>query len=153
VGIQRGVAAQDAIRAEEVFVEHIVTLETVGNGALLERFGVELEKVLENIADPNTEAEVVREILMKVKIQPDVRRNMVQMRLETSVKLAPYQAVSASAWMGKKQGERVLIESNPQQLALEMEGEDRQGPHESAAMFRASNRTDTTASPPPPSRE
>lgn len=102
-------------------MEQVVTLETLGNGAVLERFGVELDKVLQNIADCNTKAEAVREITMKLKIRPDIKRATVQMQIQTSSKLAPYQTVESSGWLGKKDGYPVIVEANPNQLGLELD--------------------------------
>lgn len=99
--------------------ERVVTLASLGEGAALERFQVELEKVLENVADPNTEPDALREITLKVKIKPDAERRSAAVSILTGCKLAPYQAASTTVYMGRRQGELVAIESNPQQLSFD----------------------------------
>ena len=43
-----------------------VTLDTIGGGALVELFALEMSRVLENIADPNTETTAKRTITLQV---------------------------------------------------------------------------------------
>lgn len=47
-----------------------VTLKTIGQGAAIEMFQAELEKVIQNIMDPNTVPDKARTITLKVKIKP-----------------------------------------------------------------------------------
>lgn len=42
----------------------IVSLENIGRGAALERFDVELQKVLENVLDPNTKPTATRKVTL-----------------------------------------------------------------------------------------
>jgi len=48
--------------------EEPLTLETLADGACVERFNDALLSVLENLADPNTGTKT-REVVLKVKIQ------------------------------------------------------------------------------------
>ena len=54
---------------------HEVALDTLGSGAAVELFGVELAKALANIADVNTAAEAKREITLTVTIKPSKDRS------------------------------------------------------------------------------
>lgn len=102
-------------------METLVKLDSLGNGAVLERFDAELDKVLANIADPNTKAEAVREITVKLRIKPSAQRNHASLEIVTASKLAPYNSVSSAAYIGRKNDKLVLVENNPQQLGLDGE--------------------------------
>ena len=66
-----------------------VTLLTLGNGAAVEKFGIELGRVLKNIADPNAVQTATREITLKVTIKPDQQGRIAAVNISTSAKLAP----------------------------------------------------------------
>ena len=78
-----------------------LSLATICNGTAVERFDYELQKVLENINDPNTEAEAVREITLKIKIKPDEAREMLKTEMSVSSKPAGLSPVTAIGMMGK----------------------------------------------------
>lgn len=66
-----------------------VSLSTLGNGAVEELFGVELKRVLENIADPNADARTPREVTVKIRIKPNEDRSRADVTIIPSCKLAP----------------------------------------------------------------
>ncbi|MDH5541941.1 MAG: hypothetical protein OEY64_03140 [Nitrospinota bacterium] len=99
--------------------EQEITLENVGGGVAAELFAIELEKVVANIADPNIEAEGVREITLKVRFKPDKQRKTSPVDISVSSKLAGRRAHSAMAYFGKDQtGRPVVIGYNPNQTTF-----------------------------------
>ena len=66
-----------------------VTIETISNGAAIERLNLELKTVLENIMDNNTSPTFVREINLKVKIKPSDDRGAGAVSIQATSKLAP----------------------------------------------------------------
>ncbi len=48
-----------------------ITLSSLKDGAVEERFQYELKKVLDNIADPNTETKKARKITIELTFSPD----------------------------------------------------------------------------------
>ncbi|AFG37649.1 hypothetical protein [Spirochaeta africana] len=66
-----------------------VTLQTINNGAILDLFSEELDALLENIADDNTDAEKARSITIKVTVKPTKDRAMAETKVEVNSKLAP----------------------------------------------------------------
>lgn len=103
-------------------MDTVVTLDTLGGGAAMERFEVELKRVLDNIADANTKPDAVREVTLKVRIKPGHDRKTGVIQLSTSAKLASYQPAESNVWFGKMTGtgEPVMVESNPMQLGLDI---------------------------------
>lgn len=75
--------------------KQIVDLNTFAHGALAERFNEELLKILENIADPNTDPTKVRTLTIKVKIAGDEDRNLANAKIQAQAKLVPAREVPA----------------------------------------------------------
>lgn len=65
-----------------------VTLSSIGNGALVEKFQVELERIIRNIQDPNTTLDE-RTLEIKIKMKPNDDRSWARTKLEVKSKLAP----------------------------------------------------------------
>lgn len=80
----------------------IVSLENLGSGAAVELFDDARQKVLANINDPNTKAQVVREITLKVKIKPiSDQRDVATVEMQAIPKLAPVNPCQTSIAIGK----------------------------------------------------
>lgn len=94
-----------------------VTLENIGGGALAELFGLELAKVLTNIADPNTNEKGKRVIAIAVTFKPKDRET-VDVELTCSAKLAPITKVDTRVFMGRQNGKLVAVEQDPKQSNL-----------------------------------
>lgn len=100
-------------------IEEFVKLETLGNGAISERFDDELVKVLENIGDVNTDPAATREVVLVVKIKPDLERETASVVIESRAKLAPTRGVSTVFYMGKHPDGRLrAVEYDPKQGKL-----------------------------------
>jgi hypothetical protein len=67
----------------------IIDLNTFAEGALSERFNVELQKILENIADPNTDAKKTRKLTVTVSFKADDKRDVVLTSVIAKPSLAP----------------------------------------------------------------
>lgn len=104
--------------------EEVVTLSTLAQGAALERFQDALGEVLKNIADPNTDAEAARKIVLTVTFVPADDRRMGDVKIDTKLQLAPATAVGTRVFFGKHQGQHVAVEHDPRQMRL---GIDRPG--------------------------
>lgn len=95
-----------------------VMLETIGGGALRELFGAELERVMANIRDINTDPAQKRVITMTVELKPDAKREGADVKLRCSSKLAGIMTVNTQLFMGMKEGKLVAVESDVRQGAL-----------------------------------
>ena len=78
-----------------------LSLSTICDGAAVERFDYELQRVLENILDPNTEAKEPREITLKVKIKPTEDREIFQSTMKVTSKLAGLSPVIGTGIVSK----------------------------------------------------
>jgi len=78
----------------------IVDLNNFAGGALSERFNLELQKVVENIADPNTEPTKVRKVTMTVTLKANENRDIAEVDITANPTLAPAKSVSSSLLIG-----------------------------------------------------
>jgi len=101
-------------------LEHVVTLMTLGNGAAHELFQEELTKVVENILDVNTAPTSVREVKLLVRIKPDENsRQAADVEISCSSKTAPIKSVGSRFYLGRREGQVVAVEHNPEQLVFD----------------------------------
>lgn len=92
---------------EQERIEQIADLTTLGAGAAIEKFGAELEAVLDNIRDPNTEAEAKRKIVMEFTFFPDEDRERVAVAISARSVLPATKPSSDFMFIGRKDGETV----------------------------------------------
>lgn len=95
-----------------------VTLDTIGGGALAELFAVELARILTNIADPNMDAKAKRSMTLTVTFKPSRDRDVADVALTCTSKLAGIQTVAAQVFLGKHKGALIAVESDPRQSTL-----------------------------------
>jgi len=99
-----------------------LSLETLCGGGALEALHHEVQTVLDNIADPNTDAKKVREVRMTIKIKPNEHRNMADVTVQASSKIIPAAPLSSAILIDKEGGRTIAAEvfpgENPGQAAL-----------------------------------
>lgn len=95
-----------------------VTLNTIGGGALLELFQAELARVLQNIADPNTDPKQKRQIAITVTLKPGRDRDVADVELKCGSKLAGIMTVDSKLFIGKAKGQLIAVENDPRQSNL-----------------------------------
>jgi len=76
-------------------------LDSLARGALNERFNEELDKVLANIYDPNTDPKKERSVTLVIKIKPNDRRSQATLTLSAKCALAPAMPVATDLFMQK----------------------------------------------------
>ena len=96
-----------------------VTLENLGHGAAIELFQAELERLIENVSDPNTKADAVRSITLRVKVKPNKKaRNLCAVEVHCDSKLAAAQPFETTMFVGMEHGVAVASEHDPRQGEL-----------------------------------
>lgn len=96
-----------------------IQLATIASGAVSELFEEELQKVLRNIKDPNTNPEATRKITLTFEIRPTESRELGDVQILAASKLAPFKRVQTVIHMGHHGGRLVAVENNPKQLSLD----------------------------------
>lgn len=95
--------------------EERISLVNLKDGAAIELFDFELQKVLDNIMDPNTKAEAVREVTLKIKIKPDKERGFGPVEIHATSKMAPIAPVMTQVFFGQDRDGAIAHEYNPKQ--------------------------------------
>lgn len=80
-------------------MEMIVDLNTFADGAVAERFNLELQKVLENFADLNTDPVAKRKINLVVTLSGDDARDVIITNVQAKTSLAPAKKLEAKIIM------------------------------------------------------
>lgn len=106
----------------------MITLETLGGGAASEMFSGSLEKLIENVVNPNTKPETMRSITLCMKVKPDKKqRTLCVVELSCVEKLAPIVPFETAMFVGMENGVAASTEYSPQQGQLftgEQEGKN-----------------------------
>ncbi|KZR58340.1 hypothetical protein [Pseudobacillus badius] len=67
----------------------IVDLNCFADGAMAERFNQEVQKVLENITDPNTDPTKVRKVTLTINFNSNDKREVVNVSVQAKSTLTP----------------------------------------------------------------
>lgn len=78
-----------------------IDLEKFASGAFSAQVNRELEKVTQNIQDPNTDATAVRKITVTISLKPNDNRNFVATGVQAKSTLAPALGAVTAIAMGK----------------------------------------------------
>ena len=89
-----------------------INLEQFAGGKLSVQLNKALEKITENVQDPNTDAQKVRKINVSISLRPNEERNFVSTTVETKLSLAPELGATTALSMGRdlRTGEVEAIE-------------------------------------------
>jgi len=80
--------------------EECLAITTLGGGAVLHKAQIELNKILDNILDPNTVLSK-RTLNIKVGFKPNQDRDMVDIDIDCSCTLAKDEPITSKAMIGK----------------------------------------------------
>lgn len=96
-----------------------ITLETIGGGAAVEKFNIEMGDVIKNILDVNYPAIDKRTITLKVHLKASVDRNYCSVTIECSSALAKRNSFTAGMYVGlDKEGNPIASENLPKQTTF-----------------------------------
>lgn len=83
-----------------------LSLINIGNGAAVQLVEKELERVIKDILDLNTEAKATREVNLKIIFKPDENREIITTGIKATSKLAGSRIFGTSVTCGQS-GNRV----------------------------------------------
>jgi len=83
--------------------EQRTTLANLAKGAAMELFDIELEKVLENIADINRDPKKARELNIVLKFVPTVTPGIVLVKVGTKSKLSSFNEIKTHISYGRNE--------------------------------------------------
>lgn len=86
----------------------IVDLNEFADGAVMERFNIELQKVLENIADPNTDPKKARKLNITVTLKADGKRDIATVGIQAKTTLAPAKDIETKIVIDQDQAGKII---------------------------------------------
>ncbi len=104
-----------------------ISLDTLKGGTAVELVNEAIQTVLENIVDPNTDAEAKRKVTLALIFSPAKARDMLGLRIEVKTALASPVGHDATIFIAHTKDGVVALEHNPDQGQLfteEAEGGD-----------------------------
>lgn len=96
-----------------------IDLNKFADGAIAQKVERELERVIANIHDPNTEPEKKRKITITLTLSADEKREYIDTEVEVKSSLVPSKSASAKMIMGKHDGKltaRELVSGKKNQM-------------------------------------
>lgn len=77
-----------------------LNLSSLASGGVQENFDMEVKKLLENIQDPNTEADKPRKLVLTLTLLPDESRELVKLDSQIKLTMAPTKSVTTNLITG-----------------------------------------------------
>lgn len=110
--------------------ENRESIMQMARGAFIERVDYEMDRVLQNILDPNTKASAARKITLTISLHPDDERRMINVQVTAKSTLAATNPVATSLYVtADGNGELVAAELVPQTPGqLDMDGGEQESP-------------------------
>ncbi len=103
----------------EKTMEVMIDLNTFADGALAERFHQEFERVMQNMADLNTDPKKARKIVLTLSFAGDKKRDVWNCQVQATSKLAPTEAVESKILLDMDQNGNLV----GQELASGIQGQ------------------------------
>lgn len=103
-----------------------LNLSKLASGGVQEIFDMEIEKLLDNIQDPNTEADKPRKLTLTLTLVPDESRELIKLDSQIKLALAPTKSVTTNLISGTNINGEVeaqeLKSGMPGQMYMDDEG-------------------------------
>jgi hypothetical protein len=99
-------------------------LETLNQGAVLELFGVEWQKLLDNVNDPNTKPDAVRKVKIEIAVKPQKDRKNALCSVSATTNLAAIVPHEASIVIGVEDGKVTAFAFDPKQLEFDEDADN-----------------------------
>ncbi|PEL12713.1 replication terminator protein [Bacillus sp. AFS017336] len=78
----------------------MIDLQSLADGAVAERINLELKKVLQNLADPNTDAKKARKINLAITLKGNEKRDVASVSIVAKTTLAPAKDIETQIILG-----------------------------------------------------
>ena len=78
-----------------------IDLSKLADGAVQERFDIELQKVFDNILDPNTDTKKKRKLQLTLTFETNEDRDITEVTIDAKTTLAPAAGIYTKFWMDR----------------------------------------------------
>lgn len=86
-----------------------VDIDKLAGGAVAERFNEAFKKVMENIADPNTDHKITRKVTLELTFATSEDRSLSQVSVTAKTKLAPQKSVATKFLIDRDMGSGEIL--------------------------------------------
>lgn len=114
----------------------IDSLDNLMEGAVKERFNVELQELWKNIFDMRTSPTKARTITLTFSFIPSVNRDAAAMRYDVKTKLSPPEPLTQTVLMRQKDDGTVIVSEKSDQVAGQMDMQGRESPLPNVIEFK-----------------
>lgn len=102
-----------------------LTIGNLAKGVVNEKFETELERVLDNILDVNTDQGKVRKITITLEIRPSKsRRDLVSVLCQAKSTLVPEEKVATELFIGKDKSGKIQVQELGKEVFGQLEFKD-----------------------------
>jgi hypothetical protein len=98
-----------------------VSITNLIRGGLVEMVDDELQRLADNILDPNTSETASRSVTVTIKVKPSKDRSIADTTVSVAAKLAPVNPQATRLFISQRRGKGLLIEHNPEQVQLPLD--------------------------------
>jgi len=121
--------------------DKLISLETFAGGSLAEQLNAELQNIVDNIADPNTDATKARKLTLTITLKPTSKRSTAQVQIQTKAALAPVTPSETTIMIDRDltTGKIMAAEIGnqvPGQLEMELDADEKVEPGATLIDFR-----------------
>lgn len=117
----------------------IKKLDELMDGALTERFENEMERVLKNVFDPNTNPKAKRQIQIIIEIAPNERRDAAEFKIDVKSRTAPPVAISQTVFIRQGDNGSVTATEVTSQIPGQINMDGQEQPEGRVIEFKAKN--------------
>lgn len=95
-----------------------ISLATIRRGSAVEMVDDAIQKIMENIVDPNTDATAKRKVTLTLSFVPTNERDSAAVGISVRSSLAPQAAVETTAFISHTRDGVACVEYDPNQIGL-----------------------------------
>lgn len=104
-----------------------INLNSLAEGAVAERVGIELQKLAANVMDRNTEWKKARKLTLTITIKPNEKREIGSVDIDVKTTLAPAMGVSTTIIFGMDNAGNAhaaeLVSGQKDQMMIDNDGD------------------------------
>ena len=108
----------------------IKKLDELLDGGVTERFNMEMERVMNNVFDPNTDPKANRQIQIIINIKPNERRDAGEFKVDVKSKIAAMMPITQTVFLRQDDYGNVVATEMTKEVPgqLDMEGNEQAFP-------------------------
>ena len=115
-------------------------LDELMDGAVTERFNMEMDRVMKNIYDPNTDPKAKRSIMITITIEPNESRDVGRYAVDVKSKTAPMMPITQVCFLRQNDDGMVVATEMTKQVPGQMDMDGNEAPMPRVVEFGKSNK-------------